>query len=75
MDHTLGGCFVYHAYRFTVHGLPNRESPAATAASNFFKEVFKRDLIMRLRPARLSSTFTRFIADLMFGIFLHLPGG
>ena len=24
MDHTLGGCFVYHAYRFTVHGLQIR---------------------------------------------------
>ena len=73
MDHTLGGCFVYHAYRFTVHGLQIR-IPCGNTASNFFKEVFKRDLIMRLRPARLSSTFTRFIADLMLGIFLHLPG-
>src|SRR5699024_7888856 len=46
----------------------------ATAASNFLRVVFTEDLTMRLRRFFFALTFTRFIADLIFGNLVHLLG-
>ena len=46
---------------------------AAIAASSFLTEVRTALLIIRLRRFFFSLTLTRFLADLIFGNFVHLP--